>query len=62
MLDNDYMNLRFEWDANKAAANVAKHRVSFEEAATVFRDPMAAIFDDENHSGGRVERDHRWAL
>ena len=44
------MNLRFEWDVNKATANTAKHDVSFEEVATVFRDPIAAIFDDEDHS------------
>ena len=44
------MNLRFEWDANKANANTAKHGVSFEEAATVFQDTMAAIFDDDSHS------------
>ena len=44
------MNLCFELDVNKATANTAKHGVSFEEAATVFRDPIAAIFDDEDHS------------
>ena len=44
------MNLRFEQDVTKATANTAKHGVSFEEAATVFRDPIAAIFDDEEHS------------
>ncbi len=44
------MSLHFEWDVNKATANIAKHGVSFEEAATVFRDAIAAIFDDENHS------------
>jgi uncharacterized DUF497 family protein len=44
------MNLRFEWDDNKAAANIQKHGVSFEEAQTVFYDPLACIFDDEAHS------------
>ena len=44
------MSLHFEWDINKATANIAKHGVSFEEAATVFRDAIAAIFDDEEHS------------
>ena len=44
------MSLRFELDVNKATANTAKHGVSFEEAATVFRDPLAFIFDDEDHS------------
>lgn len=40
------MSLEFEWDADKAASNQKKHRVSFEEAATVFADPLAAIFDE----------------
>jgi uncharacterized DUF497 family protein len=44
------MSLRFEWDPKKAAANLAKHGVSFEEALTVFSDPLARIFDDEDHS------------
>lgn len=44
------MSLRFEWDANKALANARKHGVRFEEAVTVFRDPLALIFDDEDHS------------
>ena len=44
------MSLEFEWDEDKAASNRKKHRVTFEEAATVFADPLAAIFDDEAHS------------
>jgi len=44
------MNLVFEWDRKKAASNISKHGVSFEEALTVFRDPLARIFDDEDHS------------
>jgi uncharacterized DUF497 family protein len=44
------VSLEFEWDEDKAAANEKKHRVTFEEAATVFSDPLAAIFDDEAHS------------
>jgi ribonuclease toxin BrnT of type II toxin-antitoxin system len=36
----------FEWDAAKAAANLLQHGVSFEEAATVFQDPLAKIHDD----------------
>ncbi len=44
------MNVQFDWDEQKAASNVMKHSVSFEEAATVFSDPLAAIFDDEEHS------------
>ena len=40
----------FEWDAEKAASNLAKHRVSFTEAATVFGDPLAYTFFDPDHS------------
>lgn len=42
--------LEFEWNAAKATANLKKHRVSFEEAATVFQDVHAFIQDDELHS------------
>ena len=44
------MALRFEWDAAKAAANVRKHRISFDEASTVFGDPFALIVEDPRHS------------
>ena len=44
------MGLRFEWDKNKAVSNLRKHSVSFDEASTVFDDPLALIFDDEDHS------------
>jgi uncharacterized DUF497 family protein len=40
----------FEWDADKANRNVEKHHVSFEEAATVFDDPMFITFIDDEHS------------
>ena len=40
----------FEWDAGKAATNVHKHGVSFEEAATVFADPDALDGPDPKHS------------
>jgi uncharacterized DUF497 family protein len=39
-----------EWDPVKAAANVKKHRVTFEEAASVFLDPAALTFSDPDHS------------
>ena len=42
--------MRFEWDENKATANLLKHGVSFEEAATVFGDPLSDTFDDPDHS------------
>ena len=38
--------MRFEWDPSKAARNLAKHGVSFEEAATVFRDGLPAPGSD----------------
>jgi len=40
----------YEWDPAKAAANVRKHGVSFEEAASVFLDPAALTFLDPDHS------------
>jgi uncharacterized DUF497 family protein len=48
--------LRFEWDPRKAARNRAKHGVSFEEASSVFGDPLGWIVDDPRHSRG--ERRH----
>ena len=44
------MSIKFEWDPKKAASNLRKHRVSFEEVLTVFTDPLARIFDDAGHS------------
>lgn len=42
--------MNFEWDANKAAANLEKHGASFEEAQEVFDDPEALTSYDEKHS------------
>ena len=42
--------IRFEWDENKNETNKKKHRVSFDEAATVFYDEEALLIDDEEHS------------
>lgn len=42
--------MEFEWDAAKAAANLRKHGVSFEEAASLFGDPLAITFADPDHS------------
>ena len=44
------MSMQFEWDAEKAQNNFKKHGVSFAEAGTVFGDPLARIFEDEEHS------------
>lgn len=50
MLASSPMSIRFRWDPRKDASNVAKHAVAFEEARTVFADPLARIFRDEDHS------------
>jgi hypothetical protein len=42
--------MRFEWDGSKATANLKKHRISFDEAVTVFYDALAATFADPDHS------------
>lgn len=42
--------MRFQWDPRKAAANLAKHDVSFDEASTVFGDPLAGTVPDPEHS------------
>ena len=41
--------MRFEWDPDKATRNVVKHGVSFDEALSVFGDPMAVTFADTDH-------------
>lgn len=43
-------NIKFEWDINKALINQEKHKISFEEAKTVFYDTEAIIIDDPEHS------------
>jgi hypothetical protein len=43
--------MNFAWDPAKAASNLQRHRVSFEEARCVFDDPLAVNFVDEEHSG-----------
>ena len=50
--------MEFEWDEEKAAANLAKHGVSFEEARTVFDDPLYVDFYDPDHSSG----EHRYII
>jgi uncharacterized protein len=42
--------MKFEWDPNKEAKNVSKHKVSFHEAATVFGDPLSMTVLDPDHS------------
>ena len=44
--------MRFEWDSEKAAENLRKHRISFDEAATAFFDPLSMTVPDPDHSVG----------
>jgi uncharacterized DUF497 family protein len=43
-------DLQFTWDPAKAAANLRKHGVTFEDASTVFRNPLAQVLPDPTHS------------
>jgi uncharacterized DUF497 family protein len=45
--------MRFEWDRRKAETNLAKHGVSFDEAASVFFDELSATIPDPDHSMGQ---------
>jgi uncharacterized protein len=42
--------VKFEWDSQKAALNLRKHGVSFEDAASIFGDPLAGTIPDPEHS------------
>ena len=44
------MELIFEWNINKAKSNLQKHQIAFEEAKTVFYDPLLLTYPDEFHS------------
>ena len=44
------MPLAFEWDSRKAQSNLAKHGVGFEEASTIFGDPLSLTIPDPEHS------------
>jgi uncharacterized protein len=50
------MRYDFEWDPKKASNNLRKHKISFERAATIFRDPNLLSIPDEEHS----EFEERW--
>ena len=43
-------DVQFTWDPGKAAANFSKHGVSFEDASTVFRNPLGTVLPDPTHS------------
>jgi uncharacterized DUF497 family protein len=51
-------SLHFEWDGRKAAANLKKHGIRFEEAKSVFLDERAKLIDDPDHS----EEEDRFVL
>lgn len=46
--------MKFQWDRDKASSNASKHGVSFEEAVTVFGDPLALTISDPDHSVGEL--------
>lgn len=46
------MGYVFEWDRTKAESNQRRHRVTFDEASTVFGDPLAMLMSDPDHSVG----------
>lgn len=50
------MPVNFEWDSDKAQANLSKHGLSFQEASTVFADPLSLTITDPLHSSGQEER------
>ncbi len=50
------MRYDFEWDPKKAGSNLRKHKVGFERAASIFRDPRLLSIPDEEHS----ESEERW--
>jgi uncharacterized DUF497 family protein len=52
------MALEFTWDPEKAAANLEKHGVRFEDASTAFGDPLSITIPDPAHSEG----EHRYVL
>lgn len=61
------MPLNFEWDERKAKANLARHGVSFEEASTVFGDPLSLTIPDPAHSQAEdrsivLGQSHQWKL
>lgn len=51
--------MRFEWDDSKARTNAVKHKITFEEAATVWTDPFALIAPDPEHS---EEEEREWII
>ena len=50
------MGIRFDWNARKARLNRQKHGVSFDEATTVFGDPLSSTIPDPLHSASGEDR------
>ena len=50
---------KFEWNTDKGLHNIEKHGIPFKEAATVFRDDRAAVFDDDEHSHDKESDQNR---
>jgi uncharacterized protein len=48
------MSVRIEWNSRKANDNLEKHGVSFDEASTIFDNPLTVFFDDKEHSLGEI--------
>jgi uncharacterized DUF497 family protein len=48
--------MEFIWDSEKAKSNLKKHKISFEEAVTVFYDPLARITDDPDHKNYQCKK------
>jgi len=44
--------MQFAWDPKKATSNLRDHKVTFEEASSIFGDSLAVTFDDPDHSEG----------
>lgn len=54
--------MQFNWDENKAERNLLKHGVPFEEAKTVFDDPLYVDFYDPDHSEDKERYLNRWTI
>ena len=52
------VEIDFDWDPEKARRNLRKHKLSFEQAATVFQDPKALSVFDDDHS----DDEERWSI
>ena len=50
----EFVDFEFEWDQNKNRANRTKHGVSFQEAATVFSDPLSLVTPNDEHASGEA--------